>query len=215
MKIKLKNIKKSYNDRIVLDIDELVFESGRIYAILGHNGSGKTTMLRLMAGIDKPDCGDILFENKKECTADMAYLPQNPYIFDLTAVQNVMVGMVKRADAFLLAEEALSHVDMKKFSRAGAHSLSGGESRRITVARTLVLEKSLVLLDEPTTFVDASSIQLVEDYIMFVNKKNSSTVIFSTHNPAQALRMADYVILLQDGRVMEKGDPEYVLCKKR
>lgn len=214
MRIVLVNIRKSYNSRLVLDIGSLTFENGKIYAILGQNGSGKTTMLRLIAGIDKPDCGDILFGDKENGTTDISYLSQNPYIFDFTVIQNVMLGMGNKPDTASSAEEALNYVGMKGFAGTGARSLSGGEGQRIAVARTLVLEKSLVLLDEPAAFVDASSIHLIENYIKASNRKNDSTIIFNTHNPSQALRIADEVILLHEGKVIEKGEPEFVLRKK-
>lgn len=208
MKIILRAVKKCYNGREVLNIENLEFESGKIYALLGPNGAGKTTLLRVIAGAEKPDEGSIYYNGIDSIKdGSIAYLPQKPYLFDMTVMDNVCIGFKKSDNVLLKADKALKYLGMEGFKNSKMLGLSGGEAQRVVIARTLVLEKKLVLLDEPLSSVDISSMQLVEDYIKKVNKRDGSTIIFSTHSPSQALRVADEALFMQDGKVIEKGAP--------
>lgn len=215
MRVELINAKRLYNDKTILDIDSLVLERGKIYAVLGPNGSGKTTLLRIMAGIDRASSGYIYYNSvKKPQVNDIAYMPQNTYMFDMTVLENVELGIknsrIAGGDAGNLAKHALSCVGMGDFSNVKARSLSGGEAQRAALARTLVLGKSLILLDEPASATDISGAELVEGYIKTLNENNGSTVVFTTHNPSQAARIADEVIMMYCGRVIEKGSAKSV-----
>ena len=209
MRIILRAVKKCYNGREVLNIENLEFESGKIYALLGPNGAGKTTLLRVIAGAEKLDSGSICIDGIKD--ESIAYLPQKPYLFDMTVMDNVCIGLKKSDNVLVKADKALKYLGMEGFKNSKMLGLSGGEAQRVVIARTLVLEKKLVLLDEPLSSVDISSMQLVEDYIKKVNKRDGSTIIFSTHSPTQALRMADEALFMQDGKVIEKGAPSNLL----
>jgi len=212
MKVILKYLKKIYKKRTVLNIGELEFESGKVYAVLGPNGAGKSTMLKIIAGIDEADSGEVIYGScEGEQSACISYLPQKPYIFDFTVLENVTLGMGNNANALQNAKEALNYVGMADFIDAKANSLSGGEAQRVAVARTLVLGRKLVLMDEPASSADISSMRMIEDYIKLVNKENSSTVVFTTHNPSQAYRTADEVIMLWAGEVIEKGEASKVM----
>lgn len=220
MRVKLLNVKRVFDNKTVLDIDKLMLESGKIFAVLGPNGSGKTTMLRIMAGIDRDFSGSVCYNGvEKIYDNSIAYMPQNVYMFDLTVIENVMLGIksggIRSSDARSRAEYALTCVGMSGFSNVKARSLSGGEAQRVALARTLVLGKSLVLLDEPASATDISGIELVERYIKKVNGKDGSTIVFTTHNPSQAVRMADEVIIMHCGRLIEKGSPASVFDSPR
>lgn len=216
MKVGLYGVKKTYNSRIVLDVHELTFDNGKIYAIIGPNGSGKTTMLRVISGIDKFDSGKILYDNTEAFPSDnVSYMPQKPYMFDVSVIKNVLAGMGKKKADVSEAEKALKFVSMSKFSRARAVSLSGGEAQRVALARTLVLGRSLILLDEPASSADISSARLIENYIKHSCKEHGSTVIFSTHSPSQALRIADELVFLWNGRVIEQGKVDTVLANPK
>jgi ABC-type multidrug transport system ATPase subunit len=216
MKIRLHNVTKSYRDRVVLNIENLQFDSRKVYAILGPNGSGKTTMLRLIAGIEKADAGVIYYNDAAHRPyRDLSYMPQKPYIFDTTVLKNVTLGMGNAKEAANEAENALRFFNMQNFIHASACSLSGGEAQKIAILRTLILNKKLVLMDEPTSAIDIPSMKLIEDYIAEVITKNGATMIFSTHNPSQASRMADEVIMLWGGCIVEKGPADSVLHSPR
>ena len=215
MKIELLNVKRVYNDKTVLDIENLIFERGKIYAVLGPNGSGKTTMLRIISGIESTCSGYVYYNGvDKPRSDDIAYLPQNIYMFDMTVLENVILGInnsgISGSDVKKHAKHALACVDMDDFLNSKARTLSGGEAQRVALARTLVLGKSLVLLDEPASATDISGVELVERYIKTVNEKDGSTIVFSTHNPSQAVRIADEVIMIFGGRIIEKGNPSTI-----
>ena len=215
MRIELLNVKRVYNDKTVLDIDSLVLEKGKIYAVLGPNGSGKTTMLRIISGIERVISGYVYYNGvDKPQGDDIAYLPQNIYMFDMTVLENVMLGINNRgissSDARNHAKHALNCIGMDDFLNSKARSLSGGEAQRAALARTLVLGKGLVLLDEPASATDISGVELVERYIKSVNEKDGSTIVFTTHNPSQAARIANEVIMIFNGKIVEKGNPSCI-----
>lgn len=215
MKVELFNVKRIFNSKTVLDIEKLKLDKGKVYAVLGPNGSGKTTMLRVLAGFDRDYSGSIHYNDRiKNQNNNITYMPQNVYMFDLTVLQNVILGLrsngIKSSEVRRRAEYALDCVGMRGFSSAKARSLSGGEAQRVALARTLALRKSLVLLDEPASATDIAGQELVENYIKNININDGSTVVFTTHNPSQASRIADEVIIIHRGRVIEKGTPSIV-----
>jgi ABC-type multidrug transport system ATPase subunit len=221
MKLELLNIVKAYQGRTILALESLTFESGKSYAVLGPNGSGKTTLLRLISAIEKADQGIILYQgNSSLPEGKIAYLPQKPYLFNTTVLENLTFAMdtgdrAKREKARVQAERALESLSVWDFSRVRAGTLSGGEAQKVALLRALILEKDLVLLDEPTAAIDIPSMKRVEEYVTQVIRKNESTLIFTTHNPSQAARMADEVIMLWEGQIIEKGPCHQVLFESR
>lgn len=208
MRISINKLKKQYGRKTVIDIDCLELESGKIYAILGPNGSGKTTLLRILSGLENKDEGEIYYDGMPQLyEGGAAFLTQKPYLFDLSVLSNVLLGLTKGSEDKKKAVHALEHVGMQELLDRKARSLSGGEAQRTALARTLVLEKKLVLLDEPASAVDVLSINLVDKYIKHTNNRDKSTIIVTTHNPSQAVRLADEIIVLWNGEVIEKGQP--------
>lgn len=211
MMISLKNIRKKYGDRMVLEVKDIDFEENSVYAILGPNGSGKTTLLRILAGVERDFDGQVSSAHNGLSYGDVAYLPQKPYLFDLTVMDNMILGIKGQNDAQAKAFEALKQVGMEDFAKAKMCSLSGGESQRVALARTMVCGCGIILLDEPASSVDIKSMRLLEDCIRSAVQKKRTTLIFTTHNPSQALRLASEVIVLIAGEIAEKGNPETVL----
>ncbi len=211
MKLELSAVKKSYGGRVVLDICSLTFEESVSYAIIGPNGSGKTTLLRLLAGIETADSGQITYNGKTSlCRKNIAYLPQNPYVFDMTVYENIASGIRGDKDCHEITTAAISRAGLVSVAQSRAKALSGGEAQKTSVLRTLVLNRELILLDEPATFIDISNMERIEDSIKTM-KQNKSTVIFSTHNPSQAMRLAEEVLVLMDGRIVEAGPSQNIL----
>ncbi len=216
MRVEIKKAKRVCGAKTILDVTNLCLESGKIYAILGPNGAGKTTLLRGVAGIDKEIDIELVFDGFTYSTGvHVGYMPQSAYLFDTTVEKNVVLGFVgkseEKPELEKLAFEALAKVGMEKFSKTRAKSLSGGESQRVALARMLVMRKDLVLLDEPTSATDVVGAELIEKYIVDLNKRYGITFVFSTHNPSQAARIAHEVIFMDNGRINEKGDARNVL----
>lgn len=212
MNITLSQITRKYDSRTVLDIKFLSFQESKIYALLGPNGSGKSTLLRLIAGIEAPDSGEILYDSRKKFpSGEITYQPQNPYVFDFSVKKNILLGMEKQPDGEAEIAFALEKLDMKDFKMTRSTRLSGGETQRIVLARTLAKNSKAVLLDEPTSAEDIRGSYLIETYIRETCDQSKPTIIFSTHSPSQALRIADEVIFLWEGKIAEQGTPETVI----
>lgn len=199
--IDLRNVVQRFGGRIVLEIPTLQFVPGRRYGLIGENGSGKTTLIRMLAGTGKPTSGTIEgLEGKK-----VGYLPQSPYAFSFSVLQNVALALNGHGDAKEIAQKALVAVGMESLMDARGDRLSGGEAQRMALARVLVRSYEVLLLDEPTSSTDVRSMDLIETTLKEYVQKTQCTLIFSTHSPAQALRLADEVLYLEKGRLVEQG----------
>lgn len=199
--IDLRDVVQQFGGRIVLEIPELQFVPGKRYGLIGENGSGKTTLIRMLAGTSKPSSGTIDgLEGKK-----VGYLPQSPYAFSFSVLQNVALALDGHGDAKEIAQKALVAVGMESLIEARGDRLSGGEAQRMALARVLVRTYDVLLLDEPTSSTDVRSMDLIETTLKDYVQKSQCTLIFSTHSPAQALRLADEVLYLEKGRLVEQG----------
>lgn len=199
--IVLRDVVQQFGGRIVLEIPALQFVLGRSYGMIGENGSGKTTLIRMLAGTGKPTSGTIEgLEGKK-----VGYLPQSPYAFSFSVLQNVALALNGHGDAKEIAQKALVAVGMESLMDARGDKLSGGEAQRMALARVLVRSCDVLLLDEPTSSTDVRSMDLIETTLKEYVQKSRCTLIFSTHSPAQALRLADEVLYLEKGRLVEQG----------
>ena len=203
----LQRITKKAGGRLILDIPKLEFQEGRRYALIGENGSGKTTLLRVMAGILAPDSGKL----SGLPLPGMGYLPQVPYGFGFSVRRNVEMALQGEKDAPKHAMAAIKAVGLTSLADARGHKLSGGETQRMALARLVAKVRPLLLLDEPTSATDIRGMDLVEALLLRYARQTGCTLIFSTHSPAQALRLAKEVIFLEHGRVVEQGPAARVL----
>lgn len=202
--IVLRDVVQQFSGRVVLEIPVLQFVPGRRYGLIGENGSGKTTLIRMLAGTSKPNCGTIKGLEGKA----VGYLPQSPYAFSFSVLENVTLALEGHSDAEALAQNALIAVGMESLVKARGDRLSGGEAQRMALARVLVREYDVLLLDEPTSSTDVRSMDLIELTLKEYVQKTQCTLIFSTHSPAQALRLGDEVLYLEKGKLVEQGDAE-------
>ena len=204
--IELKDIKKIYDARVVLDIPHLVFDLKKRYALIGVNGSGKTTLLRILAGVLKPDSGEVTSSTPN----NMGYMPQSPYAFRFSVEKNVAIAMDKEQVSKDQVLEALKAVGMDHLQHAYGNQLSGGETQRMALARMIVKPCNLLLLDEPTASADIRGTSQIEKaLIKYVGDNNCTSSFHSL--PAQALRLVDEVLFWDEGRVIEQGSAENVL----
>jgi len=205
--IEIKNITKEYNGKKVLDIASLGFRADKIYALMGANGSGKSTLIRIMAGTLLPDSGVVSGADK----GTIGYMPQSAYAFGFSVQKNVEMALGRDKNKKQRAREALSLVGMLELSEKRGNTLSGGESQRMALARMLAIKRHILLLDEPTSAADIAGIDMIENALISYKRKHGCTMVFSTHAPAQALRLADYTVFLDKGHIAEIGETENVL----
>ena len=207
--IKLHGIKKSYDGRTVLDVQDFTFARGGRYALIGPNGSGKSTLLRILAGTLKQDEGSVTYSN----APDTGYLPQSPHIFDLSVMGNVTIAL-RGMDADTktrLALEALERAGLSRMAKARAKGLSGGEAQRLALARLIAVPHDLLLLDEPTSSTDIQAGDRIESALMQYCDDTGCTMVFSSHAPGQAQRLSTCAIVLDRGRIAEFGPAGDVL----
>ena len=208
MRMELKNIIKKYNEKVVLDIGTLTIEEGKITGITGPNGSGKSTLLNIVGGIDKEYSGNVLYDGhslNREIERNMTYVFQKPYLFRRKVYENIAYPLklrgVNKQEIQIKVRKVIENLEIEELAEKKAHLLSGGESQKVVLARALVFNPKLLLLDEPTSNIDPESIKIMEREIVRFNKDTNSTVIIVTHNLSQAKRICDNIIYLQGGRV--------------
>jgi tungstate transport system ATP-binding protein len=214
----LQKIVHSYNRKTVLEIPQINFSKGRIYAVLGPNGSGKTTLLSILSLLLKPTSGKVLFEGKdvyaepkniNDVRKKITTVIQNPVLFDTTVENNVDYGLRIRGaikdERKNAVAECLNKVRLDGFQKRKAKELSGGEAQRVAIARALAIKPQVLFLDEFTSNIDEKSIEILESVIKTINKDFGSTVFLVTHDTQQAYRLADKVITLFEGKVIESS----------
>lgn len=209
-------LRKVYGDRTVLDIDHLSLELGRSYALVGANGSGKSTFLKVLSGVSNPSSGTIsISETSQKPRLSVGYMPQKSYVFGFSVFRNVSMALndssISRDEKRHLVEQALQEVGMLDFVDAKGSGLSGGEAQRVALARMLVQDRDVLLLDEPTASMDIAGTMLVEEALERYRKRTGCLLLTATHAPSQARRIADEAIMLSAGRVVEQGATENVL----
>jgi len=203
--IKVTSLTKKYGDRAVLDIPSLELERGKAYAIIGANGSGKTTFLKILAGVLAPSSGVAnLGEGAKQ-----VFMPQKSFAFDISVLGNLLaINNDKKR-----ASDILHRLELERLAKRRAGKLSGGETQRLALARLLMSDFNIMLLDEPTFAMDINSALVAEKVIKTVSKEQGATLIFSTHSMPQAARLADEVIFLHDGKICEQTKADIFINK--
>lgn len=220
MKISVRGVSKSYGGRKVLSGICFDVSRGEIVALMGPNGAGKTTILRVLNMIEDADEGYVLFDDRVlsgiEQRRRMAMIFQKPVVFNVSVFDNVAFGLrVRGADERTVREEVSEALSMMGIDDAGrnALSLSGGEVQRVALARVMAVRPEVMLLDEPTANLDPSSAMVFEDAVATMNRDFGTTVVVATHDVFCAKRLADRVIFVCDGRVVEEGKTKRVFSR--
>lgn len=211
--IQVTQIEKQFHSRTVLDIPSLRLFDGERLALIGPNGCGKSTFLRIMAGTLPPDRGKIDWGGLTP--ADVGYLPQRPFAFDMTVLENVMLPMRGMHEKRREAMKWLARVGLAGLAEVRAKTLSGGELQRMALARLLAVPHRLLLLDEPTSAVDLYGAEVLEQMILDYCGQNACTLLFSSHAPAQTLRLGMRAIMLWEGEVVESGPVAEVIHRPK
>ena len=222
--VELKNVTKTYGDKAVLDNVNLQVQEGEILALLGPNGSGKTTILKILAFIENPTDGEVTFQSEEvnfkkieQTRLRSTLVFQKTVLFSTSVYNNVAYGLkVRKIPKNVISEEvknALRLVRLEGFEKRPARKLSGGEQQRVAIARALVLKTKLLLLDEPTTNLDPKNAAIVEEVIATVNREMKTAIVIATHNMFQAKTLPTRIALVNDGRITEVGAPAEIFGK--
>lgn len=222
MEIMINNLKKSYNKKPVLDIERLTVEKGIITGVIGPNGSGKSTLMRLISGIEKADSGKISFdghEASETVRKSMTMVFQKPYLINTSVNNNIAYPLKLRGlgddEISMKVSDVIELLDLNEIQQQNARTLSGGEGQKVALARAIVFEPRLLLLDEPTANIDPKSIYTMEKAIRHINQHSGTTVLLVTHNVKQLQRLCSNAVFMEKGGVEAAGIVEtllYNLC---
>jgi tungstate transport system ATP-binding protein len=213
--LKITNIQKRYNHKPALRDCSYDFGHGGVYALMGPNGSGKSTLLRVSALLEPADGGVVVYSSGSIVLAhDLALkrritlvLPRVG-VFNTSVFKNVAYGLAIRdcgKDRIARrTEAALDAVGLSHKSQQNALTLSSGETQRLGIARAMAIEPELLFLDEPTASIDEENTSIVEEIILALKRERKTTVIMTTHDREQAERLADRVVMMRSGMIVNK-----------
>ena len=211
---------KSYGGRTVVRGVSLDVASGEVVGLLGPNGAGKTTTFYMTVGLTSPDSGRVILDNE-DVTDDamyvrarkgIGYLPQEPSIFrGLTVEQNILAILetldLSGAERRQRLQDLLAELNLTTLAKASAHTLSGGERRRVEITRALVVSPRFMLLDEPFAGIDPIAVTDIQK-IIFHLKDRGIGVLVTDHNVRETLRITDRAYIVHDGAIFRSGTPE-------
>jgi len=220
LKLQAVELSKTYRGRKVVDNVELEIGQGEVVGLLGPNGAGKTTTFYMVVGLARPDSGKVLL-NGDEITdlpmylrarSGISYLPQEPSVFrQLTCEENLLAVLEtlpltpeQQRDRL---EELLVQMGLETVRTSKAYMLSGGERRRLEIARSLTLQPSFVLLDEPFSGIDPLTVKDLQEIIRDLAKSGIG-VLITDHNVRETLTVTDRAYILRGGKIFRKGRPE-------
>ena len=211
MVLYIDNLTKKYGKKTVLDIKSLTIEKEKITGITGPNGCGKSTLLNIISGMDDEFSGDISYNGQALSRGEvenMTYVFQKPYLFKRSVLENIAYPLKLRGLSHeqrdKRAMEMMVRFEIEDLKDERADLLSGGESQKVALARALVFEPKLLLLDEPTSSIDPDSIEVMEREILDFNKKTQATIVIVTHNMDQASRLCHNILSLNQGKVVDQ-----------
>jgi tungstate transport system ATP-binding protein len=209
------NIAKTYNGNEVLKDCSFSFEQPGIYVLTGANGCGKSTFLRICSLLEAPDRGEIIYLDEKGALPRDISLQRRitlvlPKIglFNTTVFKNISYGLrvrgIRGKEAADRVERVLEFVRLVHKKGQNARTLSSGEGQRVGIARALVIEPDILFLDEPTASIDRKNTEIIEAIIQQLKRDGKTIIVMTTHDPAQAQRLADFRMAMCDGKILEE-----------
>ena len=218
MSIDVTGVSKRFGDFVALDDISVSLPTGQLTALLGPSGGGKSTLLRIIAGLDKADTGTISIEGTDATSLpaqkrNVGFVFQHYAVFKhLTVARNVAFGLEIRrrpkAEIAARVDELLELVHLKQFSHRLPAQLSGGQRQRMALARALAVEPTVLLLDEPFGALDAKVRKELRDWLRRLHDEVAVTTVFVTHDQEEALEVADEIVVINDGRIEQVGTPD-------
>ncbi|MGD8840528.1 MAG: ABC transporter ATP-binding protein [Gammaproteobacteria bacterium] len=221
--VELKGVTKSFGAVTAVEKSDIVFEEGSFTTLLGPSGCGKTTILRMVAGLETVTAGDIFIGDKRINDVpihrrNLGLVFQNYALFPHKTIgENIAFGLkyrgVNKADAEIKVKEALEVVRLPGVEDRYPNQLSGGQQQRIALARAIVIEPDVLLLDEPLSALDANLREDMRVELTAIQDRIGVTTIFVTHDQSEALAMSDKIVVMSAGNVQQIGTPEDVYNK--
>jgi ABC-type multidrug transport system ATPase subunit len=214
VKLLISHIRKDYDGKPVLKDCSYSFSDPGVYVLMGPNGCGKSTLLRISSLLERPDGGDLLFQdNGAPLVQDISLrrrmtlvLPRTG-VFNTTVSNNVAYGLsIRNLQKHAIkdnAQKALAFVGLEQKAKQNARTLSSGETQRLGIARALAIGPEILFLDEPTASVDVENTAIIEAIIANLKKDGRTMVILTTHDRDQAERLADRLLIMKEGRIAE------------
>jgi lipopolysaccharide export system ATP-binding protein len=225
--LEARKLEKSYRGRKIVRGISLEVESGEVVGLLGPNGAGKTTTFYMVVGLVRPDQGTVLLDGKDVTRMPMylrarngiGYLPQEPSVFrKLTVAENLMAILETMELSGLERKERrdqlLSELGIAHLAKSMAYTLSGGERRRVEIARALTLSPKFILLDEPFAGIDPLALQDIQGIISLLKSKGIG-ILITDHNVRETLSITDRAYIISEGEIIEAGSAIEIMASQR
>ncbi len=225
--VELEEVYKNYGDLQVLKDINARIKKGTSTALVGPTGSGKTVLLRLIDLLEKPSSGTIYFEGtdanesnntKLDIRRQIGMVFQKPLAFKASVYDNIAYGLRIRGKKENMDErikDLLELIGLPGYENRNALKLSGGETQRLALARAMITDPKLLLLDEPTANLDPISKKKMEELIIKINRESETTIIMTTHDLLQGQKLADRMIILCNGQILQSGTPDEIFKKPK
>ncbi len=224
--LRVENLSRRFEETLAVNDVSLAANTGDLLAVVGPSGCGKTTLLRMIAGLERPDSGRIWLDGRQLSDANtMLYVPPNQrrigMVFQnyalwphMNVFQNVAYPLrmsgVDKKEQRQSVKTALEQVRMSGYEKRLVHEMSGGEQQRIALARALVMQPRILLLDEPLSNLDAHLREDMGNEIKRIQRESELTVIYVTHDQVEAMTLSDRIVVMNHGRVMQIGAPQII-----
>jgi lipopolysaccharide export system ATP-binding protein len=221
--LRVEDVTKVYGRRKVVDGVSIEVSRGEVVGLLGRNGAGKTTTFRMVVGLVRPNGGAVRFNEElvtrlpiyKRARRGMGFLPQEPSIFQRLSVEENLLAILEavgepRRSRRTRAGDMLAKYGLTKLAGQPAHTLSGGEKRRLEICRAMVTRPSIMLLDEPFSGVDPIAVNELQGFIRQL-KESGMGVLLTDHNVRETLSICDRAYIINEGRVLKGGTPAEIL----
>lgn len=218
--LEARKLVKSYRQRRVVDEVSLQVDQNEIVGLLGKNGAGKSTSFRMLVGMVKPDAGHVFLRDKdisklpiyKRARRGIAYLPQEPSVFRRMTVEGNLLALletlaISRKERFARMNRLIDELELGTVRASRAEVLSGGERRRLELARALVHEPALLLLDEPFAGVDPITVQEIQTILRRLKEEKQLAILLTDHNVRETLAITNRSYIIDSGRMLRHGSP--------
>ena len=222
MKIQANNLTKQYGSRKVVNNVSIEVEQGSVVGLLGPNGAGKTTTFYMIVGLEKPDSGQVIIDNKdiihmpmyQRALAGIGYLPQEASIFRNLTVEDNLLAILEAVEPSLekrleKMQELIAEFHIEHIGKSLGSALSGGERRRVEIARALATDPAFLLLDEPFAGIDPIAVADIQAMVAHLARRGIG-VLITDHNVRETLSIVDHAYILNDGKILVAGNSQMV-----